>query len=116
MLFADVNTLKDIMTYHGGVCCFIVPSSEQKQFTSDEFSSGRITIRDPETYKDYGFLYKVVGFPRVSSGIAKKRERCVMLELKLDTKQPDIEKCHSVFTKKQMSDMGWIIPNVVDVL
>lgn len=109
MLFADVSMLQDVMMCNGGVCCFMVEESEIKQFENSEFSSGRITIRDPETFKDYSYLYTVVDFPRVSSSLARKKEKCVCLELKLDTRQPSIKKCHSVFTRKQMIDMGWIL-------
>lgn len=109
MLFADVSMLQDIMMYNGGICCFMVEESEIRQFESPEFSSGRITIRDPETFKDYSYLYTVMNFPQVSSSLARKKEKCVCLELKFDTKQPSIKKCHSVFTRKQMIDMGWIL-------
>lgn len=109
MLFADASLLQDIAMYNEGVCCFMAEKSEIKQFENSNFSSGRITIRDPETLKDYSYLYTVVDFPRVSSSLAQKKEKCVCLKLRLDTRQPSIKKCHSVFTRKQMIDMGWIL-------
>lgn len=110
MLLADAGTLHDIMAYENGICAFLLEQSELKQFKDPRLARGRITIRNPETYQDYSYFYEVLEFPEVTSGIKLKKQGCVVLRLMLDTSQADITKCHSVFTKKQVVQMGWVKP------
>lgn len=108
MLMADSETLRDIMTYENGVCAVLVELDALRQFKDAKFARGRCTIRDPATMQDYSYFYEVLEFPEVTSQIKVKKQGCVVLKLSLDTAQPDIKKCHSVFTKKQMKNMNWI--------
>lgn len=109
MLMSDSETLQNIMTYKNGVCAFLLELDELKQFKSEKFARGRCTIRDPSTMQDYSYFYEVLGFPKVTSQIKVKKQGCVCLRLSLDTSQPDIKKCHSVFTVDQIRNMNWIL-------
>lgn len=109
MLMSDPETLYNIMSYESGECAVLVELEELKQFKSPKFQRGRCTIRDPATMQDYSYFYEVVDFPTVTSQIKAKKQGCVVLKLSLDTAQPDIKKCHSVFTVEQMRNMNWIL-------
>ncbi len=109
MLMSDKETLFNIMNYENGVCAFLLDREELKQFKDERNKRGRITIREPSAFQDYSYFYEVLELPEVTSQIKAKNQGCVVVKLSLDTNQPDIKHCHSVFTRAQMKNMNWIL-------
>lgn len=109
MLMSDRETLHNIMNYEDGVCAFLLDKKELNWFKDKRGARGRITIREPSTFQDYSYFYEVLEFPEVTSQIKAKNQGCVVVKLSLDTNQPDIKHCHSVFTRAQIKNMNWIL-------